>query len=415
MSGEPQTDEHQHPKRTHATLTPFFCSKGCERELTSIYTEKEYTVNIRTMKYACEYIKHGTPCWLYLDADRYYIDAPTADTTNTFYQTCIGEINKLFPGVPCFVMSRLPRRTMHASKLQWKVSYHFTVKAKVMPEHVVPFLKQHGYSDNEPFDFSPYTNGRLLNAPLCIKPKKCPEDDDCPPLKYREHLNVLDHLVTYVPDDEPMYDLAVDMNAVSTRGREKREQKVTKEHGEGKCVTIELLTQVVMGLNVQRAKSHPEWRNVMFGIATTARKNNYIDAGWKILEQFSLQDTTNYDSRRNMAQYDNAVACERVSSDEITFGSLVHYLRQDNPELCEELFHAPRVSDTSGDNLSELIDKCIESNGGHSDVAYVVGNILNGRFVYTGKTWYMFDKHRWKLANEALELRELLSSSHRTG
>lgn len=208
-SETPLTSGDQPTHRPCALLTPFYCPPKTERELTSIYTQTEYMVHVRTMQYACEYIKYGTPCWLYLDADRHYPDKPTADVTNAFYQICIGEIHKLFPGVQCLSMDRIPRRTMHGKKMQWKVSYHFVVKVKVMPEQIKAFLEQRGYKDHEPFDHGAYSNGRLLNAPLCCKPKGHRDDDFCPPLNYDTDLNVLDHLVTYVPFDEPLYDLGV--------------------------------------------------------------------------------------------------------------------------------------------------------------------------------------------------------------
>lgn len=156
-----------------------------------------------------------------------------------------------------------------------------------------------------------------------------------------------------------------------------------------KSVTFSLLEKVVMGINKNRAKDRESWLEVMFAIASTSKRNGYVDDGWDLLERFSLQETMNYKSRENMKQYDSAVNSSR--QDTINFGSLVFFLKEDNYDLYKELF---KYADCAEDANIEGIDKLLDTatSGSHYDVAVVVKAMLCHQIKHIeDKLWYVWD------------------------
>src|SRR5210317_1561648 len=74
---------------------------------------------------------------------------------------------------------------------------------------------------------------------------------------------------------------------------------------------------------------------------------------------------------------------------------------------CDELI----IEKEDEDNVTQLIDRCIGSNGADYDVANVVYTMFKHQYCYTTRdTWYVFreDKHKWECSKDGLQLRKII-------
>lgn len=95
---------------------------------------------------------------------------------------------------------------------------------------------------------------------------------------------------------------------------------------------------------------------------------------------------------------------DKMRIDTLGMGTLRWWARQDNPMKYTEILDQSAIM---------LIDKCIDTDGAHFDVAKVVHALYKDRYRFTTKdVWYMFreDKHRWVRTREGLQLRLVLSN-----
>lgn len=234
-------------------------------------------------------------------------------------------------------------------------------------------------------------------------------------------VHIADHLVNYydtysntpiakINDDRPLVDANIN-HKDNICLISKIQYDIPIQQNDNQNITIDLLRKVVMGLNKSRAKDRESWLQVMFGIATTAKANNYIDDGWELLEAFSLQEMTNYKSRENIRQYDAAISS--IRKDTIGFGSLVHYLKEDNYDLYIDLFSQVECDD---DINVEGIDKFIDVavSGSHYDVAVVVKMLIGNQIKHIDdKVWYVWDSVSglWKEDRGGKQIRIELSTT----
>lgn len=89
--------------------------------------------------------------------------------------------------------------------------------------------------------------------------------------------------------------------------------------------------------------------------------------------------------------------------DTLGIGTLKWWAKNDNPQKYQEILN---------NNVNELVNKCIASDGAHTDVAHVVHEMYKDDYRFTVKdTWYVYDRHRhrWVRSREGLRLRLVLS------
>ena len=95
---------------------------------------------------------------------------------------------------------------------------------------------------------------------------------------------------------------------------------------------------------------------------------------------------------------------DKMREDTMGMGTLKWWARQDNIEQYNKILDESIIS---------LIDKCLDTQGAHYDVAKVIHAMYKDQFRASSKdTWYMYskEKHRWVRTKDGLKLRIILSN-----
>jgi len=182
------------------------------------------------------------------------------------------------------------------------------------------------------------------------------------------------------------------------------DRKKTKLHAEifGNCTN---LTKTIIGddelvlarklvtecLNPKRAESYEDW--IKLGWTLRNIDSRLIDA-WI---EFSRVSSKYIEGECNKLW-------NMMRSDTLGMGTLRWWAKGDNPQKFEEILAG---------TISDLVDKCIGTDGAHFDVAKVVYAMYKDKYRYTTKeTWYMYreDLHRWVRSQQGLQLRLILSN-----
>ena len=144
-------------------------------------------------------------------------------------------------------------------------------------------------------------------------------------------------------------------------------------------------------LNPRRAESYEDW----------------IKLGWALRNIDSRLIDSWIEFSRVSSKYIEG-ECQKLwnqmRSDTLSMGTLRWWARQDNPMKFEDILAG---------TISDLVDKCIGTDGAHYDVAKVVFAMYKDKYRFTTKdTWYMYreDMHRWVRTREGLKLRLILSN-----
>lgn len=120
--------------------------------------------------------------------------------------------------------------------------------------------------------------------------------------------------------------------------------KVVSVKKTGERVEFEKLCKAVMGLNVARAEDFEDWRNVCFAIYNVSYENGYGEDGEDLIHQFSKQCKSKYSER----SVDKFIRYARFRDDGFGMGSIMKWLKRDNPELFDELVVKPNVVEVKG-------------------------------------------------------------------
>lgn len=139
------------------------------------------------------------------------------------------------------------------------------------------------------------------------------------------------------------------------------------------------------------------------------RAENYeewIKLGWTLRNiDYSLLDAWVEFSRLSSKYIEGE--CQKLwnqmRSDTMGMGTLRWWANQDNPMKYKEICDA---------SIIDLIDKSINTDGAHYDVAKVVHAMYKDRYRHASKDiWYVYSDvvHRWTRSREGLKLRNILS------
>src|SRR5210317_60953 len=152
---------------------------------------------------------------------------------------------------------------------------------------------------------------------------------------------------------------------------------------------LEIAKRLVKCLNKSRAENYDDW----------------IKLGWTLRNI----DYRLLDSWVEFSEVSNKYVsgeCEklwdRMRVDTLGMGTLRYWAKQDNQKEYDKI---------DEDNVTQLIDKCIGSNGADYDVANVVYTMFKHQYCYTTRdTWYVFreDKHKWECSKDGLQLRKII-------
>ena len=144
-------------------------------------------------------------------------------------------------------------------------------------------------------------------------------------------------------------------------------------------------------LNPKRAENYEDW--IKLGWALRNIDSRLIDA-WIEFSRVSSK----------YIEGECQKLWNQMRMDTLSMGTLRWWARNDNPMKFDEILAS---------TTSDLIEKCIGTDGAHYDVAKVVYAMFKDKYRFTVKdTWYMYreDMHRWVRTREGLKLRLKLSN-----
>ncbi|KAL3141885.1 hypothetical protein ABBQ32_004546 [Trebouxia sp. C0010 RCD-2024] len=115
-------------------------------------------------------------------------------------------------------------------------------------------------------------------------------------------------------------------------------------------VQFQVLRQAVLGLQDSRAEGYEDWFKVVCGIRNISSSNNYEDNGHELIHQFSQKCAVRY----NADEVNKSLSSLSIKGKGrgIGFGSLKHWLKEDNPMLHQQLFE-----------LQDKVENAIASGG----------------------------------------------------
>jgi len=109
------------------------------------------------------------------------------------------------------------------------------------------------------------------------------------------------------------------------------------EHHQHEQVCFDLLQRAVMGLQSTRAVGYEDWFKVVCGIKNISDSNNYKEDGRTLIHTFSQQSCENYDADEVDKKLSQLPIQDKGTG--VGFGSIKHWLKEDNPELHQQLFN----------------------------------------------------------------------------
>jgi len=172
------------------------------------------------------------------------------------------------------------------------------------------------------------------------------------------------------------------------------------EHQQHEQVGFDLLQRAVMGLQSTRAAGYEDWFRVVCGIKNISDANNYRDDGRTLIHDFSQQSCENYDADEVDKKLSRFPIQDRGRG--VGFGSIKHWLKEDNPDLHQQLF-----------NNTDQLDATISSGGQHLDVADIFRSLFPMEFVWASTTtttcFYRFTGTIWEPQDDNAPVINLLS------
>jgi len=284
-----------------------------------------------------------------------------------------------------------------------KYSYHFIVDNNRISYFNIPVLiKKKGMQEQfKELDYSVYSKNRGLypiyssvkrttdkNNPYITLPEFKPDNDNTDISKY---------LVSYIEEDFKDWDVFFP----------KKETKPEKQHtnddmfskalnlSNNKCDDDELkfVRKLVFEcLSYTRAENYNDWINLGFCLHNIDYR--LID----LWDEFSKYGST-YTSGKCQELWD------KMKDGQLKIGTLKYWAKLDNKYKYEELVDK---------QIAPFVDKCIRSDGAHSDVAEVISIIFKDKVVYDTKvkSWYIVNgkTNIWEQDKEGVKVRMIIST-----
>ena len=117
-------------------------------------------------------------------------------------------------------------------------------------------------------------------------------------------------------------------------------------------------------------------------------------------DQFSKQSFAKYDSERITMEW------SKMRLENYTHASLIHFVKQDNPEGFEQFFNER----SENFYLSTLTQETVT----HNDIANILYSKFSDKYKCASikpNIWYLFSDHTWKLSDDGVELRNHISTT----
>lgn len=181
---------------------------------------------------------------------------------------------------------------------------------------------------------------------------------------------------------------------------EKKKQKLHSQiFGKSKNVTKNFLADdefalsqrlVEECLNPKRADNYEDWINLGWALRN-------ID--YRLLDSWTKFSCVS----SKYIEGECHIFWEKMRQDTMGLGTLKWWAKQDNIDIYNKIID---------ESIVDLIDKCINSNGAHYDVAKVIHCMYKDQFRASSKDiWYMYSKneHRWVKSKDGMKLRRILS------
>ena len=140
-----------------------------------------------------------------------------------------------------------------------------------------------------------------------------------------------------------------------------------------------------MGLHSTRAEGYENWFKVVSGIHNISKSNSYEEEGHTLIHQFSQKSATHYDAIDVNKKLSKLLPKPKGKG--VGFGTIKHLLKEDNPEVYQELF-----------NTRDQLDIAIFSEGQHLDIAEVFSSLFPREFVWATTTKDM-TANLWSVAS----------------
>ncbi len=130
--------------------------------------------------------------------------------------------------------------------------------------------------------------------------------------------------------------------------------------------------------------------------------NEYLGTheGFQRWDQFSKQSFAKYDSERITIEW------SKMRLENYTHASLIHFVKQDNPEGFEQFFNER----SENFYLSTLTQETVT----HNDIANILYSKFSDKYKCASikpNIWYLFSDHTWKLSDDGVELRNHISTT----
>ena len=205
--------------------------------------------------------------------------------------------------------------------------------------------------------------------------------------------------VSYIKELPPLEPSALAEHKQPARTRPQLDHQQL-EHQQHDQVCFTLLQQAVMGLQNTRAEGYENWFKVVCGINNISKSNSYEEEGHTLIHQFSQKSATHYvanDVNKKLSQL-----LPKPKGQGVGFGTIKDLLKEDNPELYQQLF-----------NTRDQLDIAISNGGQHLDIAEVFSSLFPGEFVWATTTkdtlFYRFTSTVWERQEDDAIVFNLLS------
>jgi hypothetical protein len=120
-------------------------------------------------------------------------------------------------------------------------------------------------------------------------------------------------------------------------------KKCIKNGSKPNTTSFDVLSKVVQNLSPSRADDYNNWYKVVASIARTGKTNNYVNQALELAHNFSHNSGRKYDSMAVQKKFQHFL--ENNGEEGVSFGSLVHWLKEDNPKAHSEMFGDNRGGD----------------------------------------------------------------------
>ncbi|KAL3149475.1 hypothetical protein ABBQ32_002259 [Trebouxia sp. C0010 RCD-2024] len=200
--------------------------------------------------------------------------------------------------------------------------------------------------------------------------------------------------VSYIKELPPLEPSALAQDKQPARKRPQLDhqqldhQQLEDQQHDQVCFT--LLQQAVMGLQKTRAEGYENWFKVVCSINNISKSSSYEEEGHTLIHQFSQKSATHYvanDVNKTLSQL-----LPKLKGQGVGFGTIKDLLKEDNPELYQQMF-----------NTHDQLDIAI-SNGAHS-----FQGSLFGQQTIKDTLFYKFTSTVWERQDDNATVFNLLS------